>query len=147
MEMRQIIKKFSNPKEYCCHINAADYEKILPDKLKVYSCLLARIRNKSVRKNELGASCHALSQVLGYEIKDTGYYCEIKCIWKDHAKNENIFWIKNYILCFPDSRAEEMKKEIEKYFFEKYKIAIRFESNQIVTNSSKTSFYYILKKF
>jgi len=128
-KLREVFEKFSNDKEYCCHISALDYEKILPLKLKRYAELLSRIRNKALRKNELGSACNAIAKLIEYEIMSLGYYCRIIYVWRDHGDADNTFFVRKYILTCPSFKSAEVKNQTRKQFFEKYKINIRFENN------------------
>lgn len=125
------VRKFQNLKAFSCHLAKMDLAGRLPQKFVQFSGLLAKARTRSFEENDLGFACSIIAKLASYEGMDTGYYCKFnKSIpMPKNNGDKEAYLIKNCVITCQKHEMEEVRKEIENSFFDKYKIRIKLKLN------------------
>lgn len=123
------IMRYQNHKAYPCHLANNDLEKQLPLKFVEFSQLLAKAQTGFIKEDDVGFACNIIAKLASYEGMGMGYYCAFKgsVLAPKNNGDRGVYLIKYCMITCQKHKMEEIKNEIEKQFFDKYKIRIRLE--------------------
>lgn len=124
------VRELQDPKAFPCHLAETDLISRLPQKFMRFSGLLAKARTRSFKKNDLGFACNIIAKLASFEGMNTGYYCKFKKSMQVPGNgNDGFYLVKGCVITCRDGELEDVVKNIENNFFDKYKIRIKLELN------------------
>jgi len=140
------VRRFQDHRAFPRHLAKTDLVSQLPQQFVQFGDLLARARTRSFKQNDLGFACNIIAKLASFEAMNTGFYCKFgKSILVPKIDgNENVYLIKDCTIMCQEYELEEVRRNIENTFFEKYRIRIKLELN---INSQKSESFFIERTF